>query len=399
MKAGERPGASHAAHGVGPGEARALGSDSLRAEGLEFGLVLDGGERPSRILTPRLLELWQKGLEAGVSADTLADTLREALGDALDKSGAGLAERLRKDAPRMLAEQAKIRRGFEKRLQERWRPALALYEMVLVACTEAGSNLHDALTREVGPVSDRPIKLHALTLLHARACMVANEVFALLRTGHAAGAQARWRTLHEIAVIAFLLGANDEALANRFLLHRQVERWKEAQCYQENCAALGREPFSVEEMDEFRAGHDAVIGQYEDGYEKDWGWSKPLFPPQQRPTFDDLEKSAGLGHNKPFVKLSHHAIHSGASGTLDVLDLHGHGELILAGPSNAGLAEPGHGSLIALYQVTVAYLLNGPNQVIPEDLLALKGLARLVDDAGGAFGTCDAEIMRGQSEE
>jgi Family of unknown function (DUF5677) len=346
-------------------------------------------ERQSRILTPELLLVWQKGLAAGVSNDTL----NEIWNGALDKSAVGLADRLRADGPRMLAEHAELREGFEWRLQKRWRSALDLYEMVLVACTEAGSDLHDALMQEVGTVSDHPIKLHALTLLHARACMVASEAFALLRTGHAAGAQARWRTLHEIAVIAFTLGASGEDLANRFLLHRQVERWKEAQCYQENCAALRRERFSDKEMDEFRADYDAAVGQYEEGYERDWGWSKPRFPsPRHRPNFDDLEKLAGLGQNKPFVKLSHHAIHGGASGALDVFELYGRGEVMLAGPSNAGLAEPGHGSLIALYQVTVAYLLNGPNQTNPEELRTLKGIALLLDEGGIAFGACDVEL-------
>lgn len=353
-------------------------------------------ERQSPILTPELLLLWQKALAAGVPNEKL----NEIWNDTLDKGAVGLADRLRADGPRMLAEHAELREGFEWRLRKRWRPALDLYEMLLVACTEAGSDLHDALTQEAGPVSDHPIKLHALTLLHARACMVASEVFALLRTGHAAGAQARWRTLHEIAVIAFTLGANSEDLSNRFLLHRQVERWKEAQCYQENCAALRREQFSDKEMDEFRADYDAVVSQYEEGYARDWGWSKPAFPsPRHRPSFDDLEKLAGLGQNKPFVKLSHHAIHGGASGALDVLELYGRGEVMLAGPSDAGLAEPGHGSLIALYQVTVAYLLHGPNQTNPAELLTLKGIARLLDEAGIAFASCDVEFMGDEGAE
>jgi hypothetical protein len=350
----------------------------------------DGDQQPSGIMTPELILLAEKALEAGVSQETFG----QILSDALDDGAVGLAERLWEDVGRMLAEHDEVRTGFEHRLQARWRAALDLYEMVLVCCTEAGSDLHDVLTRDGSQVSDHPVKLHALTLLHARACMVANEVFALLRAGYAAGAQARWRTLHEIAVIAFVLGSGTDDLANRFLLHRHVERWKEAQCYQENCAALGQEPFSQSEMAEFRSDHDAVVGQYERGYERAWGWSKPLFAsPVHSPNFDDLEKLAGLGHNKPFVKLSHHTIHSGASGTLDVLQLYGRGEVMLAGPSNAGLAEPGHGSLIALHQVTVAHLLNGPNEVSADNLLTLKGIALLLDQAGDAFAKCEAELL------
>jgi hypothetical protein len=335
-------------------------------------------------------------LEAGVSEETLGKILTAAI----DESVPGLVERLREDAPRMLAEHAELRVGFEQRLQSRWKQALGLYEMVLVCCAEVGSDLHDELAREGSPVSEHPAKLHALTLLHARACMVTNEVFALLRAGYAAGAQARWRTLHEIATIAFILGSGNDDLANWFLLHRYVERWREAQCYQDNCAALGQHRLSDSEMAQIRADYDKIVGQYEPGYEKNWGWSKPLFPsPVHKPNFDDLEKLAGLGHNKPFVKLSHHAIHSGASGTLDVLELYGRGEVMLAGPSNAGLAEPGHGCLVALYQVSVAYLLNGPNEVIPEDLFSLKAIALLLDEAGDAFAACEAQLEAEETAE
>ena len=352
---------------------------------------MSDGERKSRILTPELQLLWEKGLEAGVPLERM-----EAIwGEAIDTTAVGLAHTLTKNGPQMLTEHAAQRGDFERRLLDRWRPALDLFEMVLVACTEAGSDLHDSLNAEGGPASDHPTKLHVLTLLHARACLVANEVFALLRTGFAVGALARWRTLHEIAVIAFLLGEQDEALANRFLLHRYVERWKEAQCYQENCVALGQQPFTDEQMDGFFGDYEAVVGQYEQGYKEDWGWSKPLFQsPKHKPNFDDMEKLAGLGHNKPYVKFSHHAIHSGASGALDILELHGGGNVMLAGPSNAGLSEPGHGTLIALHQVTVALLLDGPNEVLVDDLLALKGIAHLLGEAGATFGACHDQLMQ-----
>ena len=339
--------------------------------------------------------LWQKASDAGMTDEEIG----KLFDDAIDGSAAELADALRKDAPRMLAEHNTIRTGFEQRLQARWRSALDLYEVVLVSCTEAASDLHDDLTQDAAPPSEHPIKLHALTLLHARACMVASEVFALLRTGHAAGAQARWRTLHEIAVIAFAIGSGTEDVANRYLLHSCIERWKEAECYQDNCGALGQEPYFDSDMAVFRADYDAVVRQYGKGYKEDWGWSKPLFPsPTHRPNFDDLEKLAGLGHNKPTVKQSHRTIHSGASGTLDVLELYGRGKVMLAGASNAGLAGPGYGSLIAIYQVTTALLVNGPNEVTADNLMILKGIALLVDQAGDAFDACQDEIEREELE-
>jgi len=92
----------------------------------------------------------------------------------------------------MLREHRNFRDGFEERLQHRWGPALDLYECVRVCCLEAGE---DFAKRGSQQANGSDPKLAALTLLHARACLVASEVQSLLRSGHAAGAQARWRTL------------------------------------------------------------------------------------------------------------------------------------------------------------------------------------------------------------
>ena len=331
----------------------------------------DGGNKEPETLRQHLELLWQRAIDSGVPEEALG----EILNTTLDESSLRLAEQLRQDSARMLAEHAEIRRGFEERLQQRWRSALEAFEVVLVACLEVGSDLHSEQMAHSDPLSDvgQEVKAHAMTLLHARSCMVASEVFALLRTGHAAGAQARWRTAHEIAVISSLLGANSPDLSNRFLLHRFVERWKEAECYQQNCVALGQEPFSEKEMEQFRSDYDTVLNQFETGYAGDWGWAKPLFSsPKAEPNFAQLDELAGLDHNKPYVKLSHRAIHSGASGTLDILELYGQGEFMLAGPSDAGLAEPGHGCLIALYQVTTAYVLNAYGEDVEPDILRLS---------------------------
>jgi hypothetical protein len=56
----------------------------------------------------------------------------------------------------------------------------------------------------------------ALTRLHARACQVAAEILALMQHGFADGAMARWRTLHEIAVIATFLRDRGEVMAERY---------------------------------------------------------------------------------------------------------------------------------------------------------------------------------------
>lgn len=345
-------------------------------------------ERDSLLNSPQIRAVLERAVAKGVSSDDLGTIFGEAMTQALEDGALLVARQLNTDMPAMLADHAAIRDGFEERLYERWREALDLYEAVTTCCLEAAQQVHHEITEdEEGSAPDQPLKTQALTLLHARACLVASEVGALLRSGHAVGAQGRWRTLHEIAVIASVIADGDEDLANRFSLHRYVERWKEARIYQQHCEALGYEQYTDEEMADFERVADGIVAQYEPGYAEDWGWSKPLFPStKHRPTFDDLERLARLDHNKPWTKLSHHAVHSGSSGTMDIIDLHGAGgQFMLAGPSDAGLADPGQLSLIALYQVTCSFMLNAPAESTYEDLLILKTISLLIDQALDAF--------------
>jgi len=48
-------------------------------------------------------------------------------------------------------------------------------------------------------------QFEALVRLQAGAARVAGEIYALLLSGYASGAHARWRTLHEIAVTALFI--------------------------------------------------------------------------------------------------------------------------------------------------------------------------------------------------
>ena len=89
-------------------------------------------------------------------------------------------------------------------------------------------------------VDDQDHRFEALVLVHARACLVVSEIHALLRTGHAYDARARWRTLHELSVVASVLGEGDGALANRFLVHGVVERYQDARLHELNRERTGR---------------------------------------------------------------------------------------------------------------------------------------------------------------
>lgn len=104
----------------------------------------------------------------------------------------------------MLRDHGRVRRRFERNLLKCWGKALDSLEVVYVAALEAGADFNDR--QRAGAAEDGDLVFEALVGLHARACVAASEVSSLLRTGHAAGALARWRTLHECAVISSVIG-------------------------------------------------------------------------------------------------------------------------------------------------------------------------------------------------
>jgi hypothetical protein len=139
-------------------------------------------------------------------------------------------------------------------------------------------------------------------------------------------------------------------------------------------------------MTEFQRQHDEIITRFGPPFKNDWGWATPLFAADPPATLAKLARLVGLDHLRPWFRLSSHGIHSGATGTMHVRDLYGRGGVMLAGPSKGGLADPGSGALICLFQVTSALLIygdtGGPKA---QDLLTLKAISRLLDQARADF--------------
>ncbi len=119
----------------------------------------------------------------------------QGLDEVLDNLGESVVARLRSTAPKMLAGHRRRRKGFEYRLDWVWGEALDLLYQVLVCSQELGESFNVA--HRPAAVDDQDHRFEALVLVHARACLVVSEIHALLRTGHAYDARARWRTLHE----------------------------------------------------------------------------------------------------------------------------------------------------------------------------------------------------------
>ena len=326
--------------------------------------------------------------EQFIRLDSMSEEeLDREIGAVLASAGAALLQRLRQEMSAGLAANREYRVGFEVRLRAHWKPALDLYELIMVTTQEAGQ-VFNATYRPQAAVNN-DAKFEALSRLHARACLTASEILSLLTSGHADGAHSRWRTLHEIAVVAFLLSEHDTTLAERYLLHDAIQAAKGAELYTKYQDRLSEYPITQAELEEHRARRASLIAMYGKGFESDYGWAAGALNIRE-PKFDQIERVVGLDHIRPYYRLASISVHPNARG-LNFSLAADQSRMLLAGPSNGGLADPGHHTLLSLLQCTICLMNLRPGI---EQATLLPALQQLTNEAGDAFLAAHREWKR-----
>ena len=248
---------------------------------------------------------------------------------------------INKGAASWLKRHRRYRKGFEKRLNERWKCPLDLLDLVIALTTEAGTEFNRKFRNAAVASGDSVFE--ALTRLHARACQVSGEILALLYAGFADGAHARWRSLHEMAVVASLIQKHGQELAERYLLHQKIQQYKLACEYLEFFDRLDVEPLSKENFDSLKVQRDELIARFGKAFKNDYGWASSVIG-SVRPTLSEIEQHVQLDHMRPYYRMASNNVHPNSLGAYFRMGLHSsqQDEVILAGPSNVGLADPGH---------------------------------------------------------
>lgn len=254
------------------------------------------------------------------------------------------------------------RRVFERALYRRHQEALILFDHFIATCNDLGEHVNG--THGPAATDDADSVFFALTRIHARACLTASEIRALIVSGHASGALARWRTLHELAVIAVLIDRSGADAAERYMWSEVVKTAREARKYNKHCEDLGLEPLEPETMEELELRSQYVVQRFGKEMKQDWGWAAPHL--RNRPTssnFKQIEEAVGMQHWQPQVGMANHAVHGGFKGMVTDIGAGGrYSGTILSGPSMYGLVVPADGTLRDLYRCTVTYLLHRPDQ-------------------------------------
>jgi hypothetical protein len=259
--------------------------------------------------------------------------------------------------------------------------------MLLTISRELGDSINDEIRIVRDP--SRKHLIEVLTRLHARACQITAEVICLLEGGFADGAMARWRTLHEVAAVASFIVANGENLAERYVLHQIVESSRAMMEYEKCRKRLGYEPIEDREREALQKLFDAVIARFGEKFKSQYGWAADALE-KERPTFADIEQVAGVGHLRAHYRMASHPVHANPKGVFFKLGLLDGSQILLAGPTNAGLTEPGHGAAISLAQVSAAL-----GQLDPtfDNTVALRMIVQIVGELGEAFGQAHQRLV------
>jgi len=279
------------------------------------------------------------------------------------ESTAGAAERL---ANRVMRHGARILRGrrvrmkaFEGRLYSRWAKALDLYELCVYLAQECGEYF-DKTYRPI-VAGTKAYKFEALTRLHGGAARIAGEIYTLLLAGYASGAHARWRTLHEIATTALFVSQESDDIAERYLHHRFVKSHEDALDYRKHAKRLNKEPLTDSDMALIEENYKAALARFGDDFKQPYGWAapslkarNPALEKMKRLGFQHVQDAIQWEHWAPYYRMASHAVHPTATFIRFNLGTFGDETPILAGPCNAGLADPAQGALIALTNATAA---------------------------------------------
>ena len=137
---------------------------------------------------------------------------------------------------------------------------------------------------------------------------------------------------------------NTEAVAERYLLHEIVQQRKLARAYKEHEDRARLEPLTQAEIDVLDERYKALVARFGKGFTGNYGWAASALGIEW-PSLADIERAVQLDHLRPYYRMASDNVHANSHGAFYKLggfppDL----DILLAGPSNMGLADPGNGT-------------------------------------------------------
>lgn len=276
---------------------------------------------------------------------------------------------------------------FRERMENRWGEGLGQLRLLLTCCREIGQETTKRYQKSKSV--KHQFRRWVLPRLHSRACQVSDEIICLMENGFADGAMARWRTLHELSIVATLIANGDEDLAERYILHDAVEVKRQADDYDASQVPLGYSPISKRERKEIEQEYQAVLDRFGPTFACPYGWAAEHLG-LKKPTFKELQAAADRAGMSSYYKMASFNVHASARSLFFNLSSMGE-DVLLAGRSNAGLVEPGERTANSLSLVTSLYV---GNTLSLDRLSELDFVLRIRDAVGRSLRKAGRRLIR-----
>jgi hypothetical protein len=290
-----------------------------------------------------------------------------------------LVKSLKERSHIMLNDHRFIDEGFYARHNQRWFEAFDLLQEFYVISYEIGEEI--GKDGEAFNTEESAYLFDVLLRLHARSIQITKEILVLMQHGYADGAVARWRTLHEITIISLFIAKHGNKTAKLYKEFNQVESYREMLSYNNNYKKLGFEPLSNNEKNRIREDFEKLKAKYGNDFVEEYGWTKLVLEKKDR-SLSGIEKSIELDHMRPFYKWACNAVHGGPKAAYYKIGNYGNPEVLLAGPTNYGLADPGQNTALSLLLITSSLVVCFPTY---DHIVAISALDYLFDNLKNKF--------------
>lgn len=346
-----------------------------------------------------------------MDTQNVVDTVIEQFEDLVDFDSQGMIDYYVDESWDQLRQNERRQGGFRERHRREWGDALDLLGRIHFLSMEVGRRFNGKC-RDNEANGPTPELFDALTRLHGRMCLVSSEIKTLLESGHASGAQARWRTLYETLAIMLFIAQDGNETAERYLLHELITSAEAVDEYSKYREELGLEPLEEKARKELKEDYENLKSKYEGVFATNYGWAAEALEERGidhggRPRLHQIAEVVGLDHLRPYYRLSNYSIHAGAKAIKFNLGLVEETDRILSGPSNYGLADPASCTALALEHSLLPLLFYGVSRVskgneVSETLIsetlevafAVKSIWKLSDQCQEEFHRVQEDIEK-----
>jgi hypothetical protein len=356
--------------------------------------ILSGSEEPFRYrgrTLPKDLSLSFDEADGDDITRAIDSFLNIKLPALVDDCAARISKKILRDLKGRWTEEQRLQQadlsGFRNRMEETWGTPLAKLRMLLTIAREWCGEAHQEADQATPPERARLKRLMVRFLV--RSCQVTDEIICLLENGFADGAMARWRTLHEISVVAAVIAKYGEEIAERYVAHQAVESRRAMRKYIDCHKELGYRPLGARTAKRIENKYQAAIIQHGKSFKGDYGWAAHHLK-KKHPTFADLESYAGYSRMRAHYQMGNDNVHAGIKSMYMRLGLLTDHDSLLAGRSNAGLTDPAQNTAHTLTQISVQVCLS-PKL---DDVVAANIMQGLREEIPDSFWRADRRLRR-----